>query len=205
MFTRSVKVLVISCFRTHLIVDCSIIIQKGEATLRPIGQPGLEALLALNGAESGAIFRISRRERPRLVASSAVAQDVLDNVDERWTTGLIWKPMVFRGGGRLLPVQVTPHEGLLLYLDRVDPADCPPRQRVLLLSRVYASLPGSQAVDGKSQERALLLELLQEAEWNYAAVARRLECSRVTLYRRLRCHGITRRQGAHLVTHQRSS
>jgi regulatory Fis family protein len=178
------------------------------ADARQTAQALLDFLIHANGAWSGAIFAVEGELR--LLAGQSIDQRSLDWVSQSWarSQATLREGRGCRSDDRfLLPVV---HEGILTALvyvaagqiDLPSLADVAPL--IVEAATGTAATPSSVGsvhggVEGPTMEdieRRKWTLLLDRHEWNVSRVARELQTTRKTVYRRLEVLGIPRKRVA---------
>jgi hypothetical protein len=163
-------------------------------------------LMGVNGARAGAIFSV--RDGVTLFVGHGIGQDVLDWTSDCWRCDekALQQGRLSRTDERFL-VPVVRGERLvaLVYL-------AAPQLDLTSIGEVSASIGDAvvrsaqqpsastpvenylEHTSAKEIERRKLVLLLDRHEWNVARVARELQVTRTTVYKRLESFGITRKR-----------
>jgi hypothetical protein len=169
----------------------------------------LEFLLHANGARTGAIFAVDGGVR--LVVGHSIDQDALDWTSPSWSRsqGALRQGRLSRSDDRsLLPVLRGDRLIALVYLgaghvDMDSVAELSPLIGEAVIRAAHSKSPASATVSIDSYlghasaqeiERRKLCLLLDRHEWNVARVARELQVTRTTVYKRLASLGIARKR-----------
>jgi len=166
----------------------------------------LSFLMDMNLARTGAIFSVGAGIR--LFVSHGIAQEQLDWTAECWSQGqeTLTQGRLARSDDRfLVPVLRGERLVALVYLEAVQ-LDLNSVAEVggLIADAVIRSSHQSASISpvesylertpAKEIERRKLLILLDRHEWNQARVARALDVTRTTVYKRLESFGIPRKR-----------
>jgi AraC-like DNA-binding protein len=172
----------------------------------------LQFLIDLNGATAGAVFRV--REEPRLFVGRSISQESLEWTEQAWaqdaislragrlsrTDTRLLLPLLRRGRFAALVYLETPQVDLASLAELsgilVDAVEGEP-QKPEPSSPVETYLEWTPTAEIESRRLGILLERF---DWNLARVARELNLSRTTLYRRLEVLGIPRQRAARKTT-----
>jgi hypothetical protein len=170
-----------------------------DVQTREIVERALDLLAGLTGSKTCAVFVCDEGREPELFVSLRIDQAVLDRVRAAWRYGcdaLAYGSKVDCVEGSLLfPVIVDRRLRGLIYLEQMGNGA---EEEISLVS----TLIGNRLIEGAPRslretpnERESLLLLLERNEWNIARVSRLLGVSRLTVYRRLGRHGVSRPSG----------
>jgi hypothetical protein len=164
----------------------------------------LSFLMGVNQAGAGAIFSVE--DGMRLFVSHGIAQEMLDWTGQCWRrdyTALSQGRLARSDDRFLVPVLRGQRLAALVYLEaaQLDLSSTAEvagliADAVIRCSRQPASISPVESylarTPAKEIERRKLLILLDRHEWNLARVARELDVTRTTIYKRLASFGIAR-------------
>jgi len=168
----------------------------------------LSFLIGVNGARGGAVFSVDGGHR--LFVGNGIDQSVLEWASDCWTRNekTLRQGRLARSDDRfLLPILRGERLAALVYLaaTHVDLASVSEVSGLIFDAVVRSARhpPAAspvqtflQQTSSKEIERRKLVILLDQYEWNLARVARELQVTRTTVYKRLEAFGITRKRVA---------
>jgi len=166
----------------------------------------LAFLMGVNGASAGAIFSLDGA--CRLFVGYGIDATVLDWTAQNWARNAktLEEGKIVRSDDRILtPILRGDHLVAVVYLSaaQLDLASIAEVSALIsdavIRSGRQAPTPSPvevflQQTSQKEIERRKLVSLLEQHEWNVARVARELQVTRTTVYKRLEVFGIVRKR-----------
>jgi AraC-like DNA-binding protein len=165
----------------------------------------LAFLMGVNGARSGAIYSVG--EGLRLFVGHRIGQDTLEYAKARWLTDQesLRQGRLSRSDDRFL-VPILKGERLVaivfLTAHQLDLGSIAEVAALIGEATLRSGQPATpspveeflEKTPAEEIERRKLLILLERYEWNVARVARELQVTRTTIYKRLESFGISRKR-----------
>jgi len=172
--------------------------QMMDDTAKDIVERALALLMALTGSRSGALFACGRGG-PTLMSGHHIDQVALNRVHTAWVYSRdklqCGEASDGENGGTVIPLLDDRELIALVYIEDRGNASVQEVEAVCRLIRNRLTESPEVPLVPVRDEREHLVLLLERNDWNIARVARLLNVSRLTLYRRLGRFGVARPNG----------